>query len=268
MKTRHAIVALCCCCATLDLNVLGQQELGAVHQAVDEVNAAVRGKAIRLTPEARVAIANELVQQKVLHTTSLTDVSISRSEVERVMNAVQSSKPAGSISAADVKSTVAKQKIDSVRPSFKETIAKRAELTNKQLGPNVKEALEKALETQTEHLAHSGYSEERIKQFSEDYVDAIYHSAASGVVTAGDVKRAESELFQRIVNVTFESSPTGANVEMDGWPIGITTKIKPFKSGQFYKFCFSLPGYKSSCCSFYVAPFPATQRLAQVLDKE
>jgi hypothetical protein len=110
------------------------------------------------------------------------------------------------------------------------------------------------LTRQSESLSKSGLPVEAIRVRNEATLRALDQALGATPITPQTYQQAMLEIFDKQVDLSITTTPSGATVAANGASIGTSNiTAKPFKPGS-YVFSFQLAGYRPAEREFYVTP--------------
>lgn len=247
---------------TTDLSVAGDN----IEQVFSK---AAEAKKLNFSPEAKDVIIKEIINRESYKGVPSLQMSMSYLESVQLVDAI-AIKARGEMVTADlVISVIVEEKVKQIREMLPDEISQSASISGIELTEGARKLLQADLLTKTERAAKSGLPIKEIKYRNEGYLKAIFASVTFKVLNEQTYMQIKSQIFQPLVKLTICSNPSGANVEIAGMSIGLTTiEDKPFEPGRAYTFIFKLSGYKTSSRKYFVTPYPPKQKFTEILIQE
>lgn len=181
------------------------------------------------------------------------DLPISmEAKVDRLFSKPGLSRAGVAVDMSEYLEVVKSDKSGQVRATLVEDVTQQAAIEKLTLPDDVKLMIVKDLEKQTDGLAASGVAVEVIRAKNADYFKMIAAGFQNGPITQTGYQQIQQQLFQQLVSVHIESTPSGATFSFDDNPIGPTNLDQTFEPGKTYQFQLVLSGYLPVKQPFYV----------------
>jgi len=173
-------------------------------------------------------------------------------KVDRLFSKPELSRAGMAVDVSKFTEAVSSDKFDQVRLTLASDVTQQAEFEKLTLPDDVKNMIVDDLEKQTKGLAASGMAVEVIRAKNASYFKMVAAGFQDGQITQTRYQQIQQQLFQPLVTVHIESTPSGATFSFDNNIVGPTNLDQKFEPGKTYQFQLVLSGFMPVKQPFYV----------------
>ena len=221
---------------------------------------------MRLSPEIKEAIVKQLLLGETYRAISPPPSQSYREGVSEYLSVIGLKAHPKKMTAGSVASAIIEWKAEKVKKTIPEAISINAKNSEITLDKKASNLLRKSLYENTEKLAKSGFTPDQIEHLNNGLIVALFQASPQKRMGKKEYNIAKKTIFRRLVHLTIDSNPQGANVFTASRPIGQTViNKKPFEPGKEYLFKFQLDGYLDAQHTFYISPYPNEQKFIEIL---